>query len=121
MIEYTRLREQLDIENIRSSDKIDLAKPFALPIAKIIDLLTKHFTAKYSAEGASQLPVLALYAAYECLVQETKRFENKCLLTLESHTSADARSGRIGDIDVVDENGKAFEAVEVKHGIPISA
>ncbi len=62
-----------------------------------------------------------MYAAYECLVQETKRFRNKRLLTLESHTSADARSGRIGDIDVVDENGRAFEAVEVKHGIPISA
>ncbi len=109
------------IDEIRGSHQIDLAKPFNLPITTIIDLLTKHFTAKYSAEGVSRLPVLALYAAYECLVQETKRFENKRLLTLESHTSADARSGRIGDIDVVDENGRAFEAVEVKHGIPISA
>lgn len=105
----------------RNSHLIDLAKPVNLPIAKIIDLLTKHFMAKYTAEGVSRLPVLALYAAYECLIQETKRFKDKRLLTLESHTSADARSGRIGDIDVVDENGRAFEAVEVKHGIPISA
>ena len=105
----------------RNSYQIDLAKPLNLPISIIVELLTKHFTVKYSAEGASRLPVLALYAAYECLLQEIKRFENKRLLVLESHTSADARSGRIGDIDVVDENGKAFEAVEVKHGIPISA
>ena len=40
---------------------------------------------------------------------------------MESHTSADTRSGRIGDIDIVDEKGRAFEAVEVKHGIAITA
>ncbi len=39
---------------------------------------------------------------------------------MESHTSADTRSGRIGDVDIVDDKGKAFEAVEVKHGIPIT-
>jgi DNA (cytosine-5)-methyltransferase 1 len=49
-----------------------------------------------------------------------KRFEGKKLLDIESHTSADSRSGRIGDIDIVDEKGRAFEAVEVKHGIPIT-
>ena len=41
-------------------------------------------------------------------------------MPIESHTSADARSGRIGDIDVVDENDKPFEAVEVKYGIEIT-
>ena len=40
---------------------------------------------------------------------------------MESHTSADTRSGRIGDIDIVDEKERAFEAVEVKHGIAITA
>ena len=40
---------------------------------------------------------------------------------MESHTSADSRSGRIGDIDIVDEKERAFEAVEVKHGIAITA
>jgi DNA (cytosine-5)-methyltransferase 1 len=105
----------------RNAQQIDLAKPHNLPIATIIDLLTRHFDSKYSAEGASRLPVLALYAAYQCLINETKRFEGKVLLPMESHTSADSRSGRIGDIDIVDEKGKAFEAVEVKHGIPITA
>lgn len=104
----------------RNSQQIDLAKPLNLPISTIVDLLIKHFTAKYSSEGASRLPVLALYAAYQCLIQETKRYERKTLLPMESHTSADTRSGRIGDIDIVDEKNRAFEAVEVKHGIPIS-
>ena len=103
----------------RNSQQIDLAKPLNLPIATIVNLLSCHFDAKYTAEGASRLPVLALYAAYQCLINETKRFEGKTLLPMESHTSADSRSGRIGDIDIVDKKGKAFEAVEVKHGITI--
>lgn len=105
----------------RNNQQIDLAKPHNLPIATIIDLLSKHFETKYSAEGASRLPVLALYAVYQCLINETKRFDGKVLLAIENHTSADSRSGRIGDIDIVDEKGKAFEAVEVKHGIAINS
>ncbi len=104
----------------RNKQQIDLAKPHNLPIATIINLLTQHFNTSYSSEGASRLPVLALYASYQCLINEAKRFNNKILLPMESHTSADSRSGRIGDIDIVDEKGKAFEAVEVKHGIPIT-
>lgn len=105
----------------RNAQQIDLAKPLNLPIATIMDLLSKHFDTKYSAEGASRLPVLALYAVYQCLINETKRFDGKALLPMESHTSADVRSGRIGDIDIVDEKERAFEAVEVKHGIAITA
>lgn len=104
----------------RNEQQIDLAKPLNLQISTIIDMLTKHFNSKYTAEGASRLPVLALYAAYQCLMQEVKRFDSKILLEIESHTSADSRSGRIGDIDIIDEKGRAFEAVEVKHGIPIT-
>lgn len=104
----------------RNSQEINLAKPLNLPISTIIELLTKHFNAKYTADGASRLPVLALFAAYECLIKEAKRFEGKTLLEIVSHTSADTRSGRIGDIDIVDDKGKEFEAVEVKHGIQIN-
>jgi len=104
----------------RNAQIIDLAKPLNLPIATIISLLSKHFEGRYVADGASRLPVLALYAVYQCLISETKRFEGKELLQIESHTSADSRSGRIGDIDIIDERGLPFEAVEVKFGIPIS-
>ncbi len=105
----------------RNKQQIQLAKPLNLPILTIISLLKSHFNAKYIADGASRLPVLALYASYQCLVQELKRYEGKQLLPIESHTSADIRSGRIGDIDIVDEKLKTFEAVEVKHGINITA
>lgn len=105
----------------RNSQEIDLAKPADLPISAIIRLLKAHFDSSYTSEGASRLPVLALYAVYQCLMNEAKRFEGKKLLEIESHTSADSRSGRIGDVDIVDENNKEFEAVEVKFGIPITS
>ncbi len=104
----------------RNKQAIDLAKPTTLSISSILNLLEKHFGSSYKAEGASRLPVLAIYAAYKCLINETKRFENKQLLPLENHTSSDKSSGRIGDIDILDEKNREFEAVEVKYGIPIT-
>lgn len=104
----------------RNKQAIDLAKPAALSIGSILEVLDKHFHSSYKAEGASRLPTLAIYAAYQCLIKEAKRFENKKLMPLESHTSSDLRSGRIGDIDIVDEADREFEAVEIKHGINIT-
>ncbi len=104
----------------RNQHKIDLTKPSSLSINTILSVLDQHFNSSYKAEGASRLPVLALYAIYECLINETKRFENKELLPMESHTSSDRRSGRIGDIEILGENKRPFEAVEVKHGISLS-
>ncbi len=105
----------------RNKQSIQLAKPANLSIRHITDLLGRHFFSKYTSEGAARLPSLALYAAYQCLVQETKRFEGMILAPIESHTSSDRSSGRIGDIEVTGAGGQPFEAVEVKHGIPISA
>jgi len=104
----------------RNSYQIALAKPINLPISKIIALLENHFNSKYISDGAARLPVLALYSIYQCLISEVKRFNGKKLLEIESHTSADAKSGRIGDIEIIDEQNKVFEAVEVKHGIKIN-
>jgi len=104
----------------RNKQSIDLAKPTTLAINTILDLLDKHFNGSYIAEGASRLPVLAIYAAYQCLISETKRFQDKDLLPIESHTSSDKSSGRIGDIDINDKKNRAFEAVEVKYGIQIT-
>lgn len=105
----------------RENKIIDLATPQNLSINEIINLLDKHFHSHYKSHGASRLPVLALYAAYECLIKECKRFYGKALQPLESHTSADTRSGRIGDIDINDNDGTPFEAVEVKFDISVSA
>ncbi len=104
----------------RNKQTIDLAKPTTLSIHTILDLLDKHFNGSYIAEGASRLPVIAIYAAYQCLINETKRFENKQLLDIESHTSSDKSSGRIGDIDILDEKEREFEAVEVKYDMQIT-
>jgi len=104
----------------RNLQAINLARPTALSIDAILHLLENHFDGVYQAEGASRLPVLAIYAAYQCLIKETKRFGDKKLLAIESHTSSDKSSGRIGDIDVIDDKNRAFEAVEVKYGIPIT-
>lgn len=104
----------------RDDLNIELAKPHSLSISKIVKLLEKHFTYKYSCAGASRLPTLAIYAAYQCMMGQVARFNDKQLCPLESHNSADAQSGRIGDIDVNNENGTAFEGVEVKHELQIT-
>ena len=104
----------------RDKKQIDLAIPQNLSISSIIELLERHFYAKYNSFGASRLPVLALYAVYEVITKQITRYNGKCLLPIESHTSADARSGRHGDIDVVNADGSAFEAVEVKFDVEIS-
>ena len=104
----------------REDLNIELAKPHSLSISKIIKLLEKHFTYRYSCAGASRLPTLAIYAAYQCMMGQVARFNDKQLCLLESHNSADTQSGRIGDIDVNNENGTAFEGVEIKHEIQIT-
>ena len=104
----------------RDASKVDLAKPHKLSISSIISLLEKHFTKKYPCSGAARLPVLAIYAIYQCLIKDVARFSGKELCPLESHTSADSRSGRIGDVEVLDADGTPFEGVEVKHEIQIT-
>lgn len=106
---------------LREQKKIDLAKPTNLPIATIISYLKQHFESRYSSRGASRLPTLAVYSVYQCMMKELKRFEGKELMPLEEHTSSDIRSGRVGDIEVRDAKGSVFEAVEIKHGIPINS
>ena len=103
---------------IRKRDEIasiELAKPQNFSISKIIDILHRHFTFKYSSQGGARLPVLAIFAAYECMMNEVARFNDKFLCPLEHHGSADLQSGRIGDIDVNYADNTAFEGVEIKH------
>ena len=104
----------------RDDQNIELAKPHSLSIASIIKLLEKHFTFHYTTHGASRLPTLAVYAAYQCMMAQVARYNGKLLCPLESHNAADSQSGRIGDIDVNNKNGSAFEGVEIKHEIPIT-
>lgn len=89
-------------------------------INEIIDLLNEHFYYKYKSRGASILPVMAIYSIYECIIEELKRFNNKKLEPLGSHTSSDRSSGDAGDIVVRDSNTNLlYEVVEVKFDIPV--
>ena len=49
-----------------------------------------------------------------------KRYEGKHLNELQAHSAADSQTGSIGDIEIANEDGSIFEAVEVKHEIPIT-
>lgn len=104
----------------REGRKIQLHRPHTLTISQILSLLVNHFTYKYSGHGASRLPTLALYAAYQCMMNEMSRYSDKILCPLESHTSSDSQSGQIGDIQVNYPDGTAFEGIEVKHRIRIT-
>ncbi len=104
-------------KNIVVITKIEDKSKFS--IKQIIVMLEEHFE-KSSIVGTARLPVLAIYSVYECMVSELKRFDGMKLFPLGSHTSADYRSGDIGDIEVVDEEEVPFEGVEVKYGKAIT-
>jgi len=89
--------------------------PRDVTIDTIVEAVAKHFE-RSQGHNKSRLPVLAIYAAYQCIVPEMERFRGASLAPLEAHTTADLRSGCIGDIQVNKDVG-AFEAVEVKSGI----
>lgn len=93
--------------------------PLESEIAKIMVVFERHFS-ESSGQGKSRLPVLALYSIYEALVSEMSRYRGVDLLPLERHTTADLRSGSIGDIQL-NKGGEPFEGVEVKSEKPITA
>ena len=91
-----------------------------ITIDNIVNLLNYHFSFNYRVAGASRLPVPAIYSAYEMLMS-IERYKGKTLPPLKSHTTSDSKSGGIGDIEVLNENGEFFEALEIKHNIRISS
>ena len=101
------------------TDDIELLLLENNSLYEIEKLLSKFMTANYISD-ASRLPLLAIYALYDLLIVECNRYRRKRLLPLESHTSEDARSGRHGDIDVVNADGSPFEAIEVKFDIEVT-
>ena len=107
---------QISFDFLKEAQKTE-----TVTIGKIVDLLRRHFSHDYGVAGASRLPVLAVYSAYEMLMG-IQRYEGKTLSPLKSHTTADTKSRgirAIGDIEVMHDNS-FFEGVEIKHKIPIS-
>jgi len=65
----------------------------------------------------SRLPVIVIFAIYKQLFETIRRFENKILLPLNVHTSADKHG--YGDIEIRDNHNNPFEILDIKHNIPI--
>ena len=115
-----RSTSSLSLLELADTDSAQIPQSDTVTIDNIVNLLKYHFSFNYRVAGASRLPVLAVYSAYEMLMS-LERYESKTLQPLKSHTTSDIKSGGIGDIEVLDENGKFFEAVEIKHNIQISS
>ena len=91
----------------------------SIAIENITEILKGHFFHSYGVSGASRLPVLAVYSAYQ-LLMGCDRYIGKDLCPLKSHTTSDTKSSGIGDIEVLDKQGNFFEGVEIKHDISIT-
>ncbi|MDX9992475.1 MAG: hypothetical protein RBS68_10550 [Anaerolineales bacterium] len=93
-----------------------------LTIAKIIDAVSQHIRYNYGVGvvGTARIPVLAVYSVYNLLMPDVKRYSDKTLVPLESHTSPDSRSKSLGDIDVNNADNSCFESIEIKHNKPIT-
>lgn len=84
-------------------------------ILDIIEVLHRHFAINNSA----RLPVLAIQAIYEAMMPGLARYSGMKLAPLTPHSAADRHTGSIGDVQVLDKDGDPFEAIEIKHLIPI--
>ena len=117
-LQYLILKQLLKREKMN----IILAVPKTDDVLAIVELFNRHFFRQYGgAKGASRLPVLALHALYGAITSELRRFEGKSLRPLQLHSAADSQTGSVGDIEVSDDaSGEVFEAVEVKHNLPIT-
>jgi len=103
-----------------NSRKVPINVPKSDDIVRLADCFNSHFDYRYDdPKGSSRLPVLAFFSIYSVMVKEMGRYAGKLLRPLEEHSAADARTGSIGDIEVVNEDGSVFEALEIKHKIPI--
>ncbi|MDE0324442.1 MAG: DNA methyltransferase [Candidatus Poribacteria bacterium] len=114
-------RSQVNLDLLENANRApsQSAQSDTITIENIVTLLNYHFSYNYRVAGASRLPVLAVYSVYEMLMA-IERYDSKTLSPLKTHTTSDTKSGGVGDIEVLDEQGNFFEAVEIKHNIPIS-
>ena len=108
----------MKLKEFRERDKsLILPRPKNKSVADAVNLVEGLWTQKNLAD-ASRIPVLGVYAAYQCLVKEVKRYKNYELLPLLAHNAPDDKTKRAGDIDLI-EDSKLIEGVEIKHGIQI--
>ncbi len=107
------LKQIIDIQKKNKIIINPLANSEMLTISKLMIILDKQFSYKYSSFGGSKLPVLAFYAIYQLLINEIARYKECKLKQLGSHTASDRTSKSAGDIEIFKE-GNLFEAIEIK-------
>ena len=100
------------------ADDCKLHNPEGLAISDIVTCLCAHFSS--GGRGVSRLPTLAIHAIYQCLVGEVSRYAGCTLEPLESHQSADNKTGMLGDVQVTGADGMPMEVVEIKHNLPLT-
>ena len=101
-----------EITNMRLHRRINLT------ISEIVNKVNQHYSLDYP--GCDRLPILAIHAVLSILGRETERYRNHLVLPLEQHNAADTQTNLIGDVNIVDANGRMFEGYEIKHGIPVT-
>ncbi len=104
----------------RERKRVDLVVPSVSDIGTIMSHFDSHFRAAYQSKGVSRLPVLAIHSLYKLIMPELKRYNGFDLSDLELHSAADAQTGAAGDIEIRNEDGSVFEAVEIKHDIVVT-
>lgn len=104
----------------REAKRVNLVVPKISDISTITNHFEKHFHSDYKSKGASRLPVLALHSLYNLIMPELRRFEGFDLADLELHSAADTQTGATGDIEIKNDDGSVFEALEVKHKINVT-
>ncbi|MEM7533106.1 MAG: hypothetical protein AAF639_13075 [Chloroflexota bacterium] len=108
----------VELIKIRNKEKVILTKPKNLPIYVVTNLLKRHFAHSYKS-NAPRLPQIAIYAIYQAILPQNKRFDGQELQPLQRLKSADRKAGTVGDVVVV-QGQKPVEAVEIKFDQPIS-
>ena len=116
----TLISRKIQIQTLIKKVKVPLTGKEA-KIDQIVNGLETHFFSDYKSPGASKLPVIAIHSIYRMLRSQFYRYKNMKLLPLKSHVAPDVRAGEIGDVEIVDEKGRFFEALEIKHNIPITS
>ena len=115
---YYLLAKLVEYRSAESS--LLLVQPQNLSIRNMVSKIDKHFQASRGSSSAAYLPTLAIYAVYQQLLTEVKRYKSCTLCDIQSHTSADSQTGLLGDIQVNDQEGHPFEVVEVKYNIELN-
>ncbi len=107
----------LDILN-KQQAVYNYPSPSGLTIQEIVDAVFRHYKMA-KGNGSARIPVLAVQAAYQCLVPQLSRYKSAVLRPPNKHTAND-KKGWIGDIQVDHLDETPFEGVEVKAGKKIT-